>query len=125
MILAQILGLYFIIVGLVVIYRRRAIMPAVSRLVANRPLLLVIGLMEILGGLAIVLTYPMFTFNAEGVISIVGWVLLIEGVLYFTLPSRKVQRFVRRFNTAQWYRAGGVLSFVIGVYLAGSGFGLF
>ncbi len=125
MILAQILGLYFIIVGVIVLYRRRAIMPAVSRLVANRPLLLVMGLMEILGGIAIVLTYPVFTFDADGVISIIGWVLLVEGVLYFALPSRKVQRFVRRFNTQTWYRAGGVLSFVIGVYLAGSGFGLF
>ncbi len=125
MILAQILGLYFIVVGIIVLYRRRAIMPAISRLVSNRPLLLILGLMEILGGIAIALTNPVFTFDADGVISIIGWVMLIEGILYFALPSRKVQRLVRRFNTQTWYRAGGVLSFVMGVYLAGSGFGFF
>lgn len=125
MLLAQILGLYFMIIGIIVLYRRRAIMPAVSRLVANRPLLLVIGLMEILAGLAIVLTYPMVTLSTEGVISLLGWVLLVEGVLYFALPSRSVQRLVRRFNTTTWNRAGGVFAIVIGAYLAGSGFGLF
>ncbi|MDB5238610.1 MAG: putative rane protein [Candidatus Kaiserbacteria bacterium] len=125
MLLAQILGLYFMIIGVVVLYRRRAVMPAVSRLVANRPLLLVIGLMEILGGIAIVLTYPMFTLDASGLISLIGLVLLIEGIVYFALPSRKVQRFVRRFNTPSWYGAGGLLSLIMGVYLAGSGFGLF
>ena len=69
MILAQILGLYFIVVGIIVLYRRRAIMPAISRLVSNRPLLLILGLMEILGGIAIALTNPVFTFDADGVIS--------------------------------------------------------
>ncbi len=125
MLLEQILGLYFIIVGVVVLYRRRAVMPAVSRLVANRPLLLVLGLMEILGGLAIVLTYPAVTFDATGVVSLVGWVLLVEGVLYFALPSRKVQRLIRRFNTTSWYGAGAILSLIMGVYLTGSGFGFF
>ncbi len=125
MLLAQILGLYFIIVGIIVLYRRRAITPAISRLVANRPLLLVLGLMELLAGLAIVLTYPMMTFDASGVISLIGWVLLIEGIVYFALPSRKVQRLVRRFNTTSWYGAGALLSLVIGIYLAGSGFGFF
>lgn len=125
MLLAQILGLYFIIIGVIVLYRRRAIMPALSRLVANRPILLVIGLMEILAGLALVLTYPMVTLSADGLISLIGWVLLVEGLLYFALPSRKVQRLVRRFNSPSWHRSGAVLAILMGGYLAGTGFGLF
>lgn len=125
MLLAQILGLYFIIIGIIVLYRRRAIMPAVSRLVANRPMLLVIAAMEIFAGIALMLTYPSFEFDVSGVISVIGWMLLIEGVIYLVLPWRRVQRLVRRFNKASWYGASAILSLVIGIYLAGSGFGFF
>lgn len=125
MLLAQLLGLYFIIVGVVVLYRRKSIMPAVSQLVANRALLFFIALSELLAGLAIILTYPSITWNVDGVIAVIGWVLVLEGVLYLALPSRKVQRFVRNFSKPNWYNAGGALAVVAGIYMAGVGFGFF
>lgn len=124
MLLAQLLGLYFIIVGVIVLYRRKSLMPAVSQLVSNRPLLLVIALSELLAGLAIILTYPSFTPNWEGAVAIVGWILVVEGVLYLALPIRVVQRFVRKFNTDTWYGTGGVIAILLGGYIAAGGFGL-
>lgn len=124
MLLAQLLGLYFIIVGVVVLYRRRSIMPAVAQLVANRPLLLVIALSEILAGLAIILINPTVTPNQEGVVAAIGWILAIEGILYLALPMKSVQKFVRKFNTDTWYGTGGAISILLGGYLAAGGFGL-
>lgn len=125
MLLAQLLGIYFIIVGGIVLYRRRSLMPAVSQLAANRALLLFLALSEILAGLAIALTYPNITPNADGLIAIIGWVLLVEGVLYLAMPARAVQRFVKKFNTDTWYGTGGAISVIMGIYLAGTGFGFF
>ncbi len=124
MLLSQLLGLYFIIVGVIVLYRRRSIMPAISQLVANRPLLLVIALAEILAGLAIILTYPNITADADGVIALIGWVLAVEGVLYLAMPIQSVQRFVRKFNNETWYGTGGAIAVLLGGYLAATGFGL-
>lgn len=124
MLLAQLLGLYFIIVGIIVLYRRKSIMPAVSQLVANRALLLVIALSELLAGLAIIITFPSITPDFEGAIAIIGWVLVVEGVLYLALPLRTVQRFIRKFNTDTWYGTGGVIAVLLGGYLAAGGFGL-
>lgn len=123
MLLAQLLGLYFIIVGVLVLYRRKSIMPAVSQLVANRPLLFVIALAEILAGLAVILTFPQFSPSWEGALSIIGWVLTIEGILYLALPFRVVQRFVRKFNNDTWYGTGGAVAILLGAYLAAGGFG--
>ncbi|MHB1087124.1 MAG: hypothetical protein ACYCZ0_05245 [Minisyncoccota bacterium] len=124
MLLAQLLGLYFIIVGVIVLYRRRSIMPALSQLVANRALLLVIALVEILAGLSVILTYPTIEPSVEGVIAVIGWVLAIEGVLYLAMPFRVVQRFVRKFNNETWYGTGGAVAVLLGGYLAGIGFGI-
>lgn len=124
MLLAQLLGLYFIIVGVIALYRRKSIMPAVSQLVANRALLLVFALVEILAGLAVILTYPQIGPNVEGVLAVIGWILLLEGILYLVMPMRLVQRFVRKFNNETWYGTGGAIAILLGGYLAGIGFNI-
>lgn len=123
--LEQLLGLYFIIVGVIVLYRRRSLMPAVGQLVANPALRTVIGLVELMAGLAIVLTYPEVTLNASGLVSLIGWTLIVEGIVYLSMPSRVVQKFIKRFNRDSWYRTGGAIAIVMGAYLAGVGFGFF
>lgn len=125
MLLAKLLGLYFIIVGVIVLYRRKSLMPAIGQMVSNRALLMVIALVEILAGLAVILTYPQIGANIEGVLAVIGWILLIEGVLYLAMPVRSVQKFVRKFNNDTWYGTGGVIAVLLGGYLAGVGFGFF
>ncbi|MCE9643635.1 hypothetical protein K8Q93_00060 [Candidatus Parcubacteria bacterium] len=123
--LAQLFGLYFIIVGAIVALRRKSFMPAIADLTSNRPMLLVVAFVELAAGLAVVLAFPAITADVPGVISLIGWMMLVEGVIYLALPSRMVQKFVRRFNTPIWYVYGGAFSVVLGIWLAGSGFGYF
>ena len=122
--LAQLLGLYFIIIGAIVLYRKKSVMPAMSQLVANRPLLLVIACIELLAGLAVVLTYPNLTANADGLISIIGWMLVVEGIIYLALPYKRLQKLIKSFNNPQWYAVGGVIALLGGLYLAANGFGI-
>ena len=121
----QLLGLYFLIVGVIVVARRGAVMPAISALAANRSLVLVIGLAELLAGLAIVLTTSNVSFSVEGAIALIGWMLIVEGILYVATPARSVQRFIKSFNKQEWYVSGGLVAIVLGAYLAGAGFGMF
>ena len=122
--LTQLIGLYFLIVGLIVVVRRSAFMPAMKQLLANRPMLIIVGLVELLAGLAVVLSYPKVAFSTDGVLSLVGWMLVVESVLYFLLPSRDVQQFMKRFTTPNWYLAGGLISILLGSYLVGIGFAI-
>lgn len=122
--LAQLIGCYLLVVGVIVALRRTSIMPAVSELVKSKALLIIIACVELAAGLAIVLTYPQITFDWMGIIALVGWMMVVEGVLYLALPSRRVQKMVRVFNTPTWYVIGGVLAALLGLYLASVGFGL-
>lgn len=121
---AKLLGIYFIVVGLVVMLRRKSMMPAIHDLVANRALLLVLAVIELIAGVAMILTFPTPSFEISGILSVVGWMMAIESLLYLSLPSRIVQRYVRGFNKRNWYIGGGVLSIAVGLYLALSGFGI-
>lgn len=122
---AQLFGLYFIIVAIIVFLRGSSLMPAIRELVSNRSILLVLGFVEIMAGLALVITYPTLSWDWMGAVALIGWVILIEGVVYVALPSRMVQKMVRWFNRPLWYQTGAALSLVAGIYLAGTGFGLF
>ena len=121
---AKLLGLYFLIVGLVVMFRRKSVMPAVSEIVKNRSLLLIVALVELLAGLSIIINYTEVTLSLVGIISLVGWMLVVEGIVYLALPAKYTQKLVRSFNKPSWYVGGGILAALMGAYLAALGFGL-
>jgi uncharacterized membrane protein len=122
--LTQLLGLYFLIIGIVVLIRQKAFMPAMKEMIANRSLILIVAFLELFAGLAVVITYPKVSFGVEGIISIIGWMLVVESVLYLLMPSKDVQKFMKMFNTHTWYMTGGLIGVLLGAYLTGIGFGL-
>jgi hypothetical protein len=120
--LPQLLGLYFMLVGTIVMVRKASIMPGIAQLAANRPLIMTIAFVEIAAGLAILLVNPVLTFDWHGLIALVGWMLLAEGIIYLALPAREVQKFIKRFNTPAWYFWGGLIAVIAGIYLMAAGF---
>lgn len=124
MFLAKVFGSYFIIAGAIALFRRGAVMPAVSQLAQNKPLILLLGVAELFAGLLIVIAYPNITFDYMGLITLIGWMLIVESIIYLATPSKEVQRFIKSFNTPLWYTAGGVIAILLGVYLVNVGFSL-
>jgi hypothetical protein len=123
--LAKLLGLYFIIMGVMALLRRRSIIPAIRDFASNTGLRFVIAAIELIAGLALVLAYPTVSASVVGVISLVGYMMVIESLIYMTMPAKMVQNFIRSFNKPVWYHAGGILAVVAGAWLAGTGFGYF
>jgi hypothetical protein len=123
--LAKLFGLYFLITGIIILIRRRAVMPAVSELAGNRPVLLTLAIIEIGAGLALVLSYPTIEWSVEGVFATIGYMLLVEGVIYLAAPYKATQKFIKSFNKSEWFMSGGVGALLVGVYLVAYGFNLF
>jgi hypothetical protein len=121
---AKFLGLYFVIVGLIVMVRKQSIMPAIRELVKNRPILLLVGVADLAAGLALVITHPTISLSVPGAISLIGWTMIVEGILYLAMPYRMIQKFVAGFNQPAWYVGGGAASVLLGMYLVWYGFGL-
>lgn len=123
--IAKVLGLYLIIMGAVVLANKRSVMPSLMDIAKNRALTLVLGTLELVAGLAVVVAYNTVSVSPTGLISLIGYMMVIEGLVYLALPTRRIQKLVRSFGNKQWYMASAVIAVLAGVYLAGFGFSLF
>lgn len=123
--LAKLFGIYLIIMGLLVLSKKRAVMPAIMDIAKNRALMLVLGALEIVAGLAVVVALPEASLSPVGLISLIGYIMVIEGIIYLALPNKKVQKMVRSFGNRQWYVTSGIIASLAGLYIAGFGFGFF
>lgn len=121
--LAKLFGLYFLIAGGVIMLRQRSLMTTVMELFSSKPLIMLLGLLELGAGLALVIAMPNVTPDWRGVIALIGYTMVAEAVVYLASPYTKVHRFFRHFNTSTWYTSGGLFAVVLGAYLAGKGFG--
>lgn len=123
--IAKLFGLYLIIMGALVLLKKKSVMPAVMDIAKNRALTLVLGALELAAGLAIVLVFKEVSMSPTGLISLIGYMMIVEGIVYLALPVKQIQKMVRSFGNRQWFMASGVVAVLAGIYLAGFGFGFF
>lgn len=124
--LAKLLGIYFLVVGIIVVLRRSAVMPAIKEMSKHPGMILGIAVIELAAGLAIVINYPWSwegNLNWQAIISLIGWMLIIESIFYMASPSKIVQKVFKSFNRTPFYIFGGILTIILGAYLSAVGFG--
>jgi hypothetical protein len=122
---AKLFGLYFLIVGVLIMIRRDSVMPAIIRFAHDRALLLIFAVIEIAAGVALVIAFPVVGPSVPGIISLIGYTLIVEGIFYMAAPALFIRTMIGYFNKPIWFVIGGIISVIAGVYLAGKGFGYF
>ncbi|OHA59537.1 MAG: hypothetical protein A2589_01595 [Candidatus Vogelbacteria bacterium RIFOXYD1_FULL_46_19] len=123
--LAQVVGLYLILMGLILLVKRQAMMRVVTEMAKNRALIYTICVIELAAGLALVVAHNVWAWNFQVIITIVGWLLLLEAVAYLMLPYRVFTKWVSWLNKKSVYWIGGFLAVALGLYLTNIGFNLF
>lgn len=124
LLLAQVIGLYLLLEGLVVLTHRKFIVHIVADMGKNRALMSATGAMLTILGLLIVLDHNVWDTTWRVIPTIVGWILLVKGVMIFFVPNvvlRHARTFARNRNMAV---AAGIAAVTIGAYLVYVGFGL-
>ena len=122
--LAKLFGLYFLIAGGIVMLRQKSFMPIVTEFFGSKPLIMLVGAVELIAGLAIAIAHPYTTPDWRGVITLIGYWMIVESIVYLSSPYTKLHKLLRNFNTPTWYTSGGLVAVVLGAYLAGKGFGM-
>ena len=122
--LAKLFGLYFLIAGVIVMYRQKSYMHIMMDVLGDKGLLMVVAACQLIAGLALVIAHPIWSANWQGLITLIGAWIMVEGIFYLAAPYTKVVRWVKMFSNSTWFTSGGLLSVVLGAYLAGKGFGL-
>lgn len=121
--LAKVLGLFLTIVGAAIMLRRHYFLPVFGSYPEQRLTRAVASLAQLLAGLFLVVMHNRWSPLPAAVITTIGWMALIEALIYLLLPDERVARFIGTFSKPSWYVFGGGLAVVTGAYLAAFGFG--
>jgi hypothetical protein len=122
--LSRLIGLYCILVALSMITRKQATLESVTAVLRDPSMMLVLGAIMLVAGLAMVLTHNIWSGGALAVIvTLVGWVTLIKSLFFLFLPPElEAGFFLRQLHYQELFYLYGAFSLVLGVYLTYGGF---
>lgn len=124
--LAQILGITFMLAGLTMLLERKMMLEVLKGLVENRALIYVLGIIDLVFGLAIVLTHNVWDADMlTSTITFLGWLILVKGVCRMVIPTATIKRWYTKNNITKILPFAGLVVLVLGAYLAYSGFYLY
>jgi hypothetical protein len=121
--LAKLLGLYCIIVALAMTTRKQNTVATIKALIGNPPLLLIVEVFGLAGGLALIIGHNIWSGGAlPVVVTLIGWLMTIRGAGLLALsPSATMSLFESlRYERLFYFYMGGTL--ILGLYLTYAGF---
>jgi hypothetical protein len=93
--LGRLFGVYTLVISVWMLANKQAVVPIIAAMLADRPLMLVVAVFVLLGGLAIVLGHNIWSGGALPVlVTLLGWAIVIRGSLLLFLSSGQMQGIV-------------------------------
>lgn len=92
--------------------------------VVKRPISMILsGFINLLLGLLVVMSHNIWTFGWQGLVTLLGWILIVSGVLRLLFPEY-VLKYSRQLmeNNPGFLKYSAIVMLVIGIYLAIMGF---
>ena len=119
---AQLLGLYLALSGVLMIVREQAMMVLAPKFVDSPPFLYFLGSLRVLIGLAIVLAHDMWIGTLGTIIYLVGWLMLLRGIAMLLLPAETERKILEVFSRGNAWYTTAMVAIVLGGWLAYAGF---
>ena len=85
--LAKVVGLYLLIIGLGMLINIKEFEPLIRQAMKDKLLIFLSGTMALLLGLLVVLSHNVWTPDWRGLITLLGWLTLLKGLMRVLLPS--------------------------------------
>ena|SRR5579862_8410401 len=123
--LCRLLGIYCLIVELSMALHRDMYVGAVTALMHDAPLMLIVGIFTTLAGLALVLVHNRWRANHYVfIVTVLAWATLLKGLLFlFVGPSAAPNFYLGTLRYAQLFYGYAAFCGLLGVYLCIGGFG--
>jgi hypothetical protein len=103
MLIAQFMGYFLAIVGGTMLLKRKTVELALRNVMKNRGTMYMLGLIEVAGGLLLVLAHPTWTTVLDKTVSVLAWFLLLEGVFYISASQKEIMGLLRFFHSEMVY----------------------
>jgi uncharacterized membrane protein HdeD (DUF308 family) len=117
--LAKLIGLYFLIYGLLSLWGRKQTVSLAKEIGASKGLLAVSGEISLLFGLVIVIDHTIWETSWRGLITLLGYLMILKGILRFAFPTY-VKKCISK--ATHWLPLISLILIVLGAYLTYCGF---
>ena len=121
--LTQLFGLYFLVMGIVLVVRHKTLSQIINNFLADEALMFFAGIFVLLLGLSLVLVHNSWGTGIEWVITLIAWLTLLKGIFYLLFPSVIIS-ISKWFSSRGMFVYGGIFAILIGLYLTSQGFGV-
>jgi hypothetical protein len=123
MFLSRLIGLYCILVALAFGAHKQATLDAVTAVIHNTGILMILGVFTLVAGLAIVLAHNIWSGGATPVIvTVIGWISIVKGLFFLLLSPDAMAALTDTLHYAQLFYLYMTVNIVIGLYLTINGF---
>jgi hypothetical protein len=117
--LAKLIGPFALALGLVLLIQGEAFRALASEFLASPPLIFLSGLITLPAGIAIVLTHNVWTADWRVLITTLGWLAVITGLIRMFFPQRAAVKgrivianpMIPKIGGATWLAIGALLCF--------------
>ena len=120
--LAQAIGVLFIVVGLSLVTERKMVMGVFKELFKNRVLTYIWGLITLVISIVMILKHNIWSGGTELAITILGWYLFLEALVYVFLSQKKLSVFLKWLNKKSIYYFLAIIFILVGAYFFSYGF---
>lgn len=122
--LSRLIGLYCIVVALLMVIRKPAVIDTVTAYSQSPSMMIFLGMVVVVAGLAMILAHNIWCGGAlPVVVTLVGWLALIKGLLFLFLPADAYPGIILCWlRHPLLFYVSLVLILLIGIYLIYGGF---
>lgn len=118
--LAKLIGLYLLIISVLCLFRRRQVEGACKEMAASKGLLAVSAEISLIFGLVIAIDHSIWEYSWRGLITVVGYLMILKGIIRFAFPNHAKKWCTRCADKGHWLCL--IIMIVIGLYLTYMGF---
>jgi uncharacterized membrane protein len=118
--LAKLLGIYMLLLAGAWIVRKDQLDRVFKEIASSRSLLAFLGIFDIVAGLAIAIGHPVWQFNWRGLITLLGYVMIVRGLMRLMFTDEVKKRMATLMDKGGWIIIAILV--VIGAFLTYNGF---
>ncbi|MBX9786110.1 MAG: hypothetical protein K2Y08_02115 [Alphaproteobacteria bacterium] len=115
--LAKTIGLYLVIVSVAFMLKASELKPMMLDMLKNPSLLLFSGILALILGILIVVSHNIWVMDWRVIITILGWLTLLKGVMRLFYPEFVIKKTVKCVEDKASYNIMMLITLLIGLVL--------
>lgn len=119
--LAQLWGFSLVVIPLALLIKEKYV-EYLFKIGEDRKNLFIIGVVNIIIGALLILFYNSWVFNWAAIVTILGWLVFIKGVLVLFFPNAALKILAELKKKAEWLKFVFLFFVLLGCFLIYSGF---